>query len=304
MGVFGETLKQARAHKGVTLKEAEQVTRINRHHLAALEDEQFAVLPALIYQRGFVRNYATYLDLDPGKLLAMFEEARGTESSPDFGVVFPPQEIPRNWAPNFAIIAFMVLMSAIIFAWVYSLTFPSNQTPSASPTPAPTVTPRSRETFGDILTPTPSPTAPLPATSQTPTPRVKLDNDPPTPAAEIVSTSIPTAAPTATLPPPATETIAVSDNMQAAAVPPQGPTATIRVVATGDIYVTIVGDGAVYFDGWLGAGGSTDWMTASFFQVTTSDGNVTLFENYDHPEYGSFNMGYGLDETYWLSGSS
>jgi len=36
MAGFGETLHQARAHLGVTLKEAEQATRINRHHLAAL----------------------------------------------------------------------------------------------------------------------------------------------------------------------------------------------------------------------------------------------------------------------------
>ena len=72
MAVFGDTLRQARAYKGVTLKEAEQATRINRHHLAALEDENFAVLPPLIYQRGIIRNYANYLELDPGKLLALF----------------------------------------------------------------------------------------------------------------------------------------------------------------------------------------------------------------------------------------
>ena len=69
MGVFGDTLRQARAHKGVTLREAEVATRINRHWLLALEEEHFDQLPALIYQRGIVRNYATYLNLDPAKLL-------------------------------------------------------------------------------------------------------------------------------------------------------------------------------------------------------------------------------------------
>ena len=71
MGVFGDTLRQARAHKGVTLREAEVATRINRHWLLALEEEHFDQLPALIYQRGIVRNYATYLNLDPAKLLQM-----------------------------------------------------------------------------------------------------------------------------------------------------------------------------------------------------------------------------------------
>ena len=45
MGIFGDTLRQSRAHKGVSLKEAEHATRINRHHLAALEEENFGALP-------------------------------------------------------------------------------------------------------------------------------------------------------------------------------------------------------------------------------------------------------------------
>ena len=114
MGVLADTLRQARAQKGVTLKEAEQATRINRHYLSALEDENFAVLPALIYQRGIVRSYATYLDLDPGKLLAMFEETRGGESTTDLVAAVKPLAMPNHWAPNFAIITFMVVMSAIV----------------------------------------------------------------------------------------------------------------------------------------------------------------------------------------------
>ena len=66
MSMFGETLRQARAHKRVTVKEAEQATRISRLYLSALEEENFEALPPLIYQRGIVRNYATYLDLDRG----------------------------------------------------------------------------------------------------------------------------------------------------------------------------------------------------------------------------------------------
>src|SRR3954454_22480592 len=134
MAVFGDTLRQARAHKGVTLKEAEQATRLSRHHLLALEEEKFDELPALIYQRGFVRNYATYLDLDPNKLLSMFESARG--GSPDDSplvVPSPTPEVPSHWAPNFAIIAFLVVMSAVVFAWMYSVYFAADS-PDGTPT--------------------------------------------------------------------------------------------------------------------------------------------------------------------------
>src|SRR5919112_3260795 len=100
MAGFGETLRQARAHKGVTLKEAEQATRINRHHLAALEEEDFGALPPLIYQRGIVRNYAVYLELDPSKLLGMFEEAQGMTSggtTPGGVAPVPPIDMPSHW---------------------------------------------------------------------------------------------------------------------------------------------------------------------------------------------------------------
>jgi cytoskeletal protein RodZ len=107
MSVFGDTLRQARVSKGVTLREAEQATRINRHHLAALEEEDFAVLPPLIYQRGIVRNYSAYLDLDPGKSLVMFEDARGGDSAAEFVAAVKPLDMPRHWSPNFAIISFI-----------------------------------------------------------------------------------------------------------------------------------------------------------------------------------------------------
>lgn len=161
MAIFGETLRQARAYKGVTLKEAEQATRINRHHLAALEDENFAALPPLIYQRGIVRNYATFLDLDPNKVLTMFEEAHGTASgAASVPMAVKPLEMPNHFTPNFAIIAFLVVLSAIVFAWVYSVyrgpeeTLP---TPTMQTTVTPIVTSEAAAPISATATPTATP---------------------------------------------------------------------------------------------------------------------------------------------------
>src|SRR6476646_4920478 len=162
MAMFGDTLRQARAHKGVTLKEAEQATRINRHHLAALEDENCTALPPLIYQRGIVRNFAVYLDLDPSKLLAMFEEAHGTTPPNDGDTVtaMRPLDMPSHWAPNFAIIAFAVVLSAIVFAWVYSAyVAPGDASPTATQIVA-TVTPFAN----DVALPTEAPSTKTPVT--------------------------------------------------------------------------------------------------------------------------------------------
>ena len=141
MGVFGDTLRQARAHKGVTLREAEQATRISRHYLLALEEEHFDQLPALIYQRGIVKNYATYLDLDQSKLLRSFQEATG-EPEPVMATMIgsgPSIEPAGGIVPNFAVIGFIVVMMAVIFAWGYSAYVASPSDVSLTQSP-PTVT--------------------------------------------------------------------------------------------------------------------------------------------------------------------
>ena len=291
MAVFGDTLRQARAQKGVTLKEAEQATRINRHHLAALEEENFAVLPPLIYQRGIVRNYASYLDLDAGKLLAMFEDARGGEASADLVAAVKPLDMPSHWAPNFAIIAFMVVMSAIVFAWAYSAYFAPAEATSTVPPAIPTVTPIPES---QLVVPSPTARPPSPVASATATAAVVETRLPPT------STPLPMATQTPTPPviEPTAELTQVQEQPPAEAAPASGETATIRVIAQGDISVTVVADDQVVFSGWLGAGMATDWYTAANFAVTTSDGSLTLFEN--AATGAQFYMGYGAGETYYL----
>src|SRR3954449_7741660 len=117
MSGFGDALRHARANKGVTLTEAERAIRIPRKYLRALEDEDFAALPEGVYSRGIVRNYAQYLHLDPYAAISYFDElpahdrGRSRFVPPD-----KPMEVPSHWAPNFALIAFVVVISAVLFA--------------------------------------------------------------------------------------------------------------------------------------------------------------------------------------------
>jgi cytoskeleton protein RodZ len=289
MSVFGDTLRQARVSKGVTLREAEQATRINRHHLAALEEEDFAVLPPLIYQRGIVRNYSAYLDLDPGKSLAMFEETRGGDSAAELVAAVKPLEMPRHWSPNFAIIAFMVVMGAVIFAWVYSISFSQEPVASTVPPAIPTVTP-----IPDDRLALPSPTAIPTATVAAPPTATAV----PSPTA---TTSLAQTAGAASQPTPVVNQIEPTLAPAVEQQPAAGPgTATIRVIAQGDIQVTVEADGAIVFSGWLGSGSSTEFYSAANFAVTTSDGSMTLFENSATGQ--QFYMGYGQNETYYLGG--
>ena len=72
MSELGSLLVRAREARGLTLEDAERDTRISRRYLQALEAEQFEVIPAPVYARGFLRSYAQYLGLDPQETLGLF----------------------------------------------------------------------------------------------------------------------------------------------------------------------------------------------------------------------------------------
>src|SRR5207244_6665229 len=61
---IGNSLREARLRQGLDFPPVEQATKIRGKWLRALEEEQFDVLPAQTYVKGFLRSYADYLGLD------------------------------------------------------------------------------------------------------------------------------------------------------------------------------------------------------------------------------------------------
>src|SRR5271157_2027516 len=64
MGNFGEDLRMERLSRGVALEDITAVTKISQHHLVALEQDRFRLLPGGILNKGIVRGYAGALGLD------------------------------------------------------------------------------------------------------------------------------------------------------------------------------------------------------------------------------------------------
>jgi cytoskeletal protein RodZ len=309
MAGFGETLRQARAHKNVSLKEAEQATRITRHYLAALEEEDFSSLPPIIYQRGFVRNYSIYLDLDPAQTLALFEEAHGTTGTekPQGVIAVPPIDMPSHWAPNFAIIAFSVVLSAIVFAWVYTAyVAPPGEGNEATP-PVATVTPINNDVplpTQPRATDTPVPTATVEATatseatqestagtSENASSRRTSGGDNTIEGSSGQSGDTQGGNQSEGSAAASGDNARNSDNQPeptATIAPTPEPTAyvkvgewdtSISVTADSDLYITFTSNGNVEFDGNLSAGDTIGPFPGSQFQVYTSSGVNTIFTN-------------------------
>jgi len=68
-----DLLRAKREEKGLSLDEAALVLKLQRRQVVAMEAGDFPSLGSAPHVRGFVRNYARYLDLDPERVLGLIE---------------------------------------------------------------------------------------------------------------------------------------------------------------------------------------------------------------------------------------
>lgn len=68
----GPFLKEIREYKNVTVERMAEMTRVSKTHIRAIEAEETAHLPADVYVRGYVYQYAKVLKLNPDVVAASF----------------------------------------------------------------------------------------------------------------------------------------------------------------------------------------------------------------------------------------
>jgi len=66
--VTGEFLRKVRQARGIELGDISQRTKISERYLRALEDEVFTDMPAVVYVRGYIMEYARALRLDAPRI--------------------------------------------------------------------------------------------------------------------------------------------------------------------------------------------------------------------------------------------
>ncbi|MCH3922420.1 helix-turn-helix domain-containing protein [Limosilactobacillus sp.] len=71
---IGKKLQEARQEKGYTLDDLQQITKIQKRYLIAIEDEKFDELPGDFYVRAFVKQYANTVGLDGDELLKEYDD--------------------------------------------------------------------------------------------------------------------------------------------------------------------------------------------------------------------------------------
>lgn len=272
MGELGNRLREAREKRGLSLAQAEEMTRIRRAFLEALEEERFEVLPGDVYARGFIRNYARFLGLDAEVLIADYRKTTGTSATYIPHVLDQPlmRHPVKNtrWAVLISVLACALLalagwqvyeryeLGSLVGSWLKSWQMPALTFPQGGATPEPT------------------PVQPSPTKEMTPVQLTTVIAV----AASSTPLTLPSPTPTATEQPTATATPTWTPS------PSPTPTAIVGVRVEGKVsaptYMEVTLDGQRVYAGILQPGDERVWSAQrTVFLVVGNAGGIKLTVN-------------------------
>ncbi|HEX4954398.1 MAG TPA: RodZ domain-containing protein [Thermoanaerobaculia bacterium] len=178
---FGSWLRRQREVREIGLREIADASKISLRYLEALEQDRFDVLPAPVFSRGFLREYAKYVGLDADEVvnhfLSAYQEVEA-EQAPEEPRA--PRTSGNQWLYNLllfaAVAAVLVLVALIAFRadrrdseeLAQVVARPAETPAVASPAPAEAARPQPTETASTAAAP-PEPVPPPAAEPLAPT---------------------------------------------------------------------------------------------------------------------------------------
>jgi transcriptional regulator with XRE-family HTH domain len=145
MSQLGERLREARESQGISISQAAVETRILQRYIVALEDGDFQHLPGDVYARGFIRNYAEYLNIPAEELIELYRRERGMSEPIRVVPVTSAPRVRSLMIPSFFGVFFVVLVlvgaSYLLLSTLNVVGSGSQNQVAAAPTQAPTPPP-------------------------------------------------------------------------------------------------------------------------------------------------------------------
>jgi cytoskeleton protein RodZ len=238
---LGDKLTRARVALGLGISDVAAKLKLSERQIEAMEAEDFAQLPGEVFSRGFVRNYARLLKLDPEQLIIPVDihaAVAETITAPSEGVIFASPGLRRWVLLPLLVLGFFVLLVALIYYWLrQGEETLVNETPASAAVvsqPLPPLYPIPVNPLSPPATLTPDATAPVDAA---PTAPVPMTPNMPSPVAPPLVTPLP-ATPQAAIPAPVAPTPVVA---------PAGKGRTLRFAPSLDAWIQVVdGEGKRY----------------------------------------------------------
>ncbi len=171
---FGDWLRRQREMREISLRDIADRTKISLRYLEAMESDRFDLLPAAVFAKGFLREYARYVGLSPDDVVNHYlsvnhPEEQDAAQRDDTKVRTKPKPVDpgqppvrRNWSSGLllALGAFVLLVLVGLAVWFMDR---HHDQPSAAQQASPAVVVPPAPALKPAASPTapPQPSAPL-----------------------------------------------------------------------------------------------------------------------------------------------
>ncbi|GAK59438.1 hypothetical protein U27_06423 [Candidatus Vecturithrix granuli] len=116
---FGVFLRKERELRGMTLEEISHQTKVHTRFLEAIELDDFSLLPAKAFAKGFLRSYARMVGLDEELVITNFEYCHRTLQTKEESdhVRKHAESQPRHRLVFLTLMLIIVVLTAIIILY-------------------------------------------------------------------------------------------------------------------------------------------------------------------------------------------
>ena len=110
----GALLRTEREKQGLTCEDIADATKLRRHFIEAMEEEQWGELPPSVFVKGFITSYARTLNLDAREILDLYERDAPAESD-DHRFYAEPKKGKRWWI--FIVLILLACAGLAYYLW-------------------------------------------------------------------------------------------------------------------------------------------------------------------------------------------
>jgi cytoskeletal protein RodZ len=124
---LGQLLRNARIERKISLDELQEVTKIRKRYLEAIEEGNYKVLPGSFYVRAFIKSYAETVGLDPNEVLKLYKtDIPPIEAEPVAKPLKRARASSQNadrissWVSSIVMISFVLLILGALYFYFYN----------------------------------------------------------------------------------------------------------------------------------------------------------------------------------------
>ncbi|WP_334072924.1 MULTISPECIES: RodZ family helix-turn-helix domain-containing protein [Paenibacillus] len=143
MSDLGQQLKEARLARGLSLDDVQEMTKIRKRYLEAIESGDYKVLPGSFYVRAFIKTYAETVGVDADELLTEHkQQVPDVDPEPTMEPVLQKRRSSRvaernsKWLSTTLMWSFAVMILAVIYMY-FAVWGKSDQAKGEEPDPTP-----------------------------------------------------------------------------------------------------------------------------------------------------------------------